>query len=193
MPTRFKLGGLLRIVGISLSITLVLGGAYLGELRLSGNFNTVVAGEFYRSGQLTPTQIAEYAKTYGIKTIINLRGDNSGRSWYDAEVTEANRLSIVHIDFAMSARHELTATRATALIALMKDAQKPILIHCQAGADRSGLASALYLGAIKKAGEAVAEGQLSIRFGHFSLPFIPEFAMDRTFKALEPSLGISVP
>jgi protein tyrosine/serine phosphatase len=142
---------------------------------------------------LTPTQIAEYAKTYGIKTIINLRGDKSGRSWYDADVTEANRLSVVHIDFAMSARRGLTTRQAAALIVLMKGAQKPILIHCQSGADRSGLASALYLAAIKKSGEAVAEDQLSIRFGHFSLPFIPEFAMDRTFKALESSLGISVP
>jgi hypothetical protein len=35
----------------------------------------------------------------------------------------------------------------------------------------------------------MAKGQLSIGFGHFSLPFIPEYAMDRTFEALEPSLG----
>ncbi|MFD2031462.1 tyrosine-protein phosphatase [Ancylobacter dichloromethanicus] len=52
----------------------------------------------------------------------------------------------------------------------MKDAKKPILIHCQAGADRSGLASALYLAAIKKnSAEAEAEAQLSIRYGHFFL------------------------
>lgn len=102
MMARFKLGGFLRIVGISLSVTLALGGGYLRTLQLTGNFNIVVAGEFYRSGQLTPSQIAECAKTYGIKTIINLRGDKSGRSWYDAEVTEANRLSIVHLDFAIS-------------------------------------------------------------------------------------------
>jgi len=74
----------------------------------------------------------------------------------------------------------------------MKGAQKPILIHCREGADRTGLASALYLAAIKKAGEAVAEGQLSIRYGHISLPFIPEYAMDRAFETLEPSLGITV-
>lgn len=89
----------------------------------------------------------------------------------------------------MSARRELSAAKAAKLIVLMKGAQKPILIHCKAGADRSGLASALYMAAIARVGEATAEGQLSIRFGHFSLPFIPEFAMDRTFEALEPSLG----
>jgi protein tyrosine/serine phosphatase len=142
---------------------------------------------------LTPAQIAKYAKEYGIKTIINLRGDNTGSSWYDAEVGEASRLGITHIDFGMSARRELTASQADALIVLMKGAQKPILIHCKDGADRSGLASALYLAAVKKSDEAMAKGQLSIGFGHFSLPFIPEYAMDRTFESLEPSLGFSHP
>jgi protein tyrosine/serine phosphatase len=105
----------------------------LGALQMTGNFHTVVAAEFYRSGQLTPAQIAKYAKEYGIKTIINLCGDNAGRSWYDAEVGEASRLGINHIDFGMSARRELTASQADALIVLMKGTQKPILIHCKEG------------------------------------------------------------
>jgi protein tyrosine/serine phosphatase len=69
----------------------------------------------------------------------------------------------------------------------MERAEKPILIHCKAGSDRTGLAAALYLLTVNKPDEAAAEGQLSIRFGHFSLPFLPEYAMDRTFEALEPS------
>lgn len=179
----------MRRASIGLFGLLALGGTYLGALQLTGNFNTVVAGEFYRSGQLAPTQIANYTKRYGIKTIINLRGDNTGSAWYDTEVAEARRLNVTHVNFGISARRELTGPQAAALIDLMKNAEKPILIHCQAGADRSGLASALYLAAIKKSDEATAEGQLSIRFGHFSLPFIPEYAMDRTFEALEPTLG----
>lgn len=178
-----------RRVSAALIIFLAAGGLYLGWLQVSGNFNTVVQGELYRSGQLSATQLADYASQHGIKTIINLRGDNTGGSWYDAEIAEAKRLGIRHLDFGMSARRELTKDQAFALIALMRDAQKPLLIHCKAGADRSGLASALYMAAIKKAGEAQSEAQLSIRYGHFSLPFIPEYAMDRTFEALEPALG----
>lgn len=189
MTARFNIRRFIRRVGIGFAGIIALGGAYLGALQITGNFNTVVAGEFYRTGQLGPTQIADYTKRYGIKTIINLRGDNTGRGWYDAEVTEAGRLNVIHVNFGISARRELTGAQAAALIDLMKNAQKPILIHCQAGADRSGLASALYLAAIKKSDEATAKGQLSIRFGHFSLPFIPEYAMDRTFEALEPALG----
>lgn len=189
MKTLVKIRRFVRRAGIGCAGILALGGAYLGALQLTGNFNTVVSGELYRSGQLGPAQIADYTRQYGIKTIINLRGDNTGSAWYDAEVAEARRLNVTHLNFGISARRELSVTQAVALINAMKTAQKPILIHCQAGADRSGLASALYLAAIKKSDETTAEGQLSIRYGHFSLPFIPEYAMNRTFEALEPALG----
>lgn len=185
-PSRY-----VRAIGIALVCCLAVGGIYLGWLQISGNFNTVVDGEFYRSGQLSETQVAEYAAQYGIKTIINLRGDNTGSSWYDAEVAVAKRLGIRYVNFGMSARRELTTQQALTLISLMREAQKPLLIHCKAGADRSGLASALYMAAVKNAGEEQAESQLSIRYGHFSLPFIPEYAMDRTFEALEPLFGFT--
>jgi uncharacterized protein (TIGR01244 family) len=169
---------------------IALGGAYLGALQVTGNFNTVVAGEFYRSGQLSPGQISNYVKRYGIKTIINLRGDNAGTGWYDAEVAKARQLGVTHIDFGISARRELTSVQVSSLISTMNSAETPILIHCQGGADRSGLASALYLVAIKRVDEQTAEDQLSIRFGHFSLPFIAEYAMNRTFEKFEPTLGV---
>ena len=163
---------------------------YLGVLQLTGNVHAVVAHECYRSAQLSVRQLAECAKENRVKTIINLRGANPGVGWYEAEIAESKQLGIVHIDFRMSARRELTKADADQLIDVMKHAQKPLLIHCKSGADRSGLASALYLAAISKSGEAAAEKQLSIRFGHFSLPFIPEYAMDRTFEKLEPSLRL---
>jgi protein tyrosine/serine phosphatase len=189
MKERCSLRPLVRTVSAALLGIVALGCIYLCALQLTGNFNTVVAGEFYRSGQLTAAQFANYAEKYGIKTIINLRGENTGASWYDSEINVTRRLNVAHVDFRMSARRELTATEAATLIALMKEAEKPVLIHCQGGADRSGLASAIYLAAIKRADEATAERQLSVRFGHLSLPFIAEYAMNRTFKALAPSLG----
>ena len=79
--------GLLR-VGIVLLIALASAGAYLGSLQLTGNFNAVVPGEIYRSAQLTPDQLSGYIGAYNIKTIINLRGENIGEPWYDAEVND---------------------------------------------------------------------------------------------------------
>ena len=76
------------------------------------------------------------------------------------------------------------------LVALMRDAPKPLLIHCRAGADRSGLAASLYLAAIDGAGEERAEAQLSFRFGHIGIPWLSEtYAMDETWEALETWLG----
>ncbi|MDQ0392683.1 dual specificity protein phosphatase family protein [Labrys monachus] len=164
-------------------------GAYAGVVIYTGNFNAVIVGELYRSAQPDARSIERDANRYGIKTIINLRGANPGKHWYDKEVAEANLLGIRHVDFSMSARRQLTQAQAVELIGLMDSAAKPILIHCESGADRTGLASALYLASIAKRGETASEAQLSLRFGHLSLPFVSSYAMDRTFEALEPWLG----
>jgi protein tyrosine/serine phosphatase len=83
----------------------------------------------------------------------------------------------------------LNEQEAMQLIAVMRDAPKPLLIHCQAGADRTGLASALYLAAIAGKSEQVAEGQLSLRYGHIPYSFSRAFPMDETFEKMEPLLG----
>jgi protein tyrosine/serine phosphatase len=180
--------GVLASSGV-LSFATLLVGAYLGALQLTGNFHVVVAGEVYRSAQPSAADIARYAKSYGIKTIINLRGENKGSPWYDDEVAKARELAITLVDFRMSAKHELSQEEAAHLVAVLARVEKPVLIHCKAGADRSGLASALYVAAVSKLGEAAAERQISIRYGHISLPGSEAYAMDRTFESLEPWLG----
>jgi protein tyrosine/serine phosphatase len=99
---------------------------------------------------------------------------------------------VAHVDFRMSASRELTQSEAERLLAILNAADKPLLIHCQSGADRSGLAAALYLAAIARHGEAAAEDQLSIRYGHIGLPHVSSaYAMDRTWETLERWLGFS--
>lgn len=170
---------------------MVVAGGFYAHMLWTTNLHPVIAGELYRSSQPSATNIAEFQKQYGIKTIINLRGYNSGHHWYDKEVAEAKELNIDHIDFHMSSGRELTQAQAAQLVEIMRDAPKPILIHCQAGADRTGLASALYLAAIAKTNEATAEGQMSIIYGHLPFSFTRAYAMDRTFEKLEPWLGFS--
>ncbi|MNL27860.1 hypothetical protein D3C87_1494800 [compost metagenome] len=86
----------------------------------------------------------------------------------------------------MSARHELDMTKVNQLVAIMRDAPKPILIHCKSGADRTGLATALYLGRVAYLGEKAAESQLSVRYGHIGIPYLSEtYAMDQTWENVE--------
>lgn len=162
---------------------------YLCALQLHGNFHEVIPGELYRSAQLDDTELAKKIRRYHIRSVINLRGENPGNAWYDQEVSTSRAAGIAHIDFRMSSKHELNFSEAQRLIATMRDAPKPLLIHCRAGADRTGLASAIYLAAIAKRGEWAAEMQLWPIYGHLPLQFNDAMAMNRTFESLEPSFG----
>lgn len=171
-------------VAAALAAAICLGG-YAGFLQLSGNFHTVVEGELYRSAQPTPVQLEAYVRDHGIKTVINLRGPSAG-TWYHDEIETAKTLGVEHIDFKMSASEHFTPKRADQIIAIMAQAPKPILIHCQAGADRSGLVSAIYSYWIAGKSEQASEGQLSFYFGHVGIPFLSKaWAMDTSWENLE--------
>ena len=159
---------------------------FLSTLQLFGNFDEVIPGEYYRSAQPTPERLAKYVKTYGIKTVLNLRGLNTKYQWYRDEVAEAEKLGVKFVDFKMSARRELTDAQTEQLITLLHDLPKPILVHCKSGSDRTGLISAIYLYKIAGRSEGEAERQISFRYGHIGIPYLSEaFAMDRNWEKLE--------
>lgn len=134
---------LMRVVTLAIVALLAFVG-YLGWRQWTGNFATVVAGEVYRSNQPTPERLVAYARDHGIRTVLNLRGADPGADWYEAERKAAADLGLTLIDFSLSANRELTRDQADTLLALLRDAPKPLLIHCRSGADRTGLASVVY-------------------------------------------------
>jgi len=169
---------------------LILLGVYLGALQLTGNFHEVIPGRFYRSAQLSSTDLGKYIDRYGIKTVINLRGSAVGRPWYDDEVASTQQHGAIHIDFRMSAGRQLTSEQSLHLIELMRNAPGPVLVHCQAGADRTGLASVMYLQQVAGVDEETAEWQLSPLYGHVGLPFLYAYPMDETWEAFEKFIGL---
>ena len=177
------------LLGSVLAVTLGAGG-YLGALQLTGNFHEVIPGVYYRSAQLSGSQFDSYLKRYGIKTVINLRGPHPGEDWYDAEVAAARSNDALHIDLALSARHDLTEDQSKQLLAILKDAAQPVLVHCQGGADRTGLASVMYLQQVAGVPEEKAERQLSVVYGHIGLPFLRVYAMDRSWGRFEKEIGL---
>lgn len=191
-PLRKKrsLGAQARILIVACLLTVcALYGIYLGYLDYSRNFHTVDQGAFYRSAQLSANDLRFLQQTYGFKTILNLRGESVGKPWYDEEVAEAQRLGIKHINFRMSAKVKMSHERVDELIDILAKAEKPILVHCRSGSDRTGLASALYVATVMHGTESAAEGQLSLYYGHFGFPFSAAFGMDRTFESMEKKLG----
>jgi len=61
-------------------------------------------------------------------------------------------------------------------------AERPILVHCRNGADRSGLVFAFYVAAIAHGSEWFAELQLTPLFGHIPFFLLQSYAMDRSYE-----------
>lgn len=181
-----------RLAKPFLVTVLLLGGFALFQA-WSNNFHEVLPGELYRSGQFWKGDVETYVEKHGIRSIINLRGDNTGKPWYDDEVSEAARAGVEHFDFRMSSKRMLNREELVELIGMMRDAPKPLLIHCHGGANRTSLAAALYLAAITKADERTADAQMSIRFGNFPEWMGSQSKMSRNFELVEDILSEEEP
>lgn len=162
---------------------------WAGYVTLNNNFAEVLPGELYRSGQPTGEDIHAYAERYGIRTVINLRGARSSLA-YEGEAAAAAQEGIALIDYPISARTEITEDQMRDLLALMRMAERPILIHCRSGADRTGFAVAMYLHAIAGQPKEEAAQALSLRHGHIAVPLLSKaYAMDISFARLAPVLS----
>jgi protein tyrosine phosphatase (PTP) superfamily phosphohydrolase (DUF442 family) len=155
---------------------------HFGWLLAGGNFHVVAEGKLYRSAQPSAGDLAAYARDYGVKTVINLRGAHPGQPWYDEEIRASNELGLRHVDLKLSARREPAPEQLESLAKAFALSPQPILVHCKSGADRTGLAAALYLLEVERLPAETSAGQLSIRFGHWPYFWSGSAAMDRTFE-----------
>lgn len=128
------------------------------------NFDQVAPGVF-RSNQPDVRRFHAYAQA-GLKSVINLRGEA------DAPFFEITRKSCDAFGLTLHSLPKLSATRAPSpeaalqVLEQFETAEKPMLIHCKSGADRTGLFCLFYL--VDQCGKTVAEArsQLSFRYKH---------------------------
>ena len=151
---------------------------------LSSNFHTITAGEAYRSAQPDRDDIEYYIREYGIRSILNLRGENLDNQWYTDEIKISAKYNVKHYDLALSAGREPTKEEVQHLMGIFKEAPRPILIHCMSGADRTGLVSAMWKMAVDKEIKTEAEKQLSIWYGH--IPLGNTYSQDKFFNNWNP-------
>jgi protein tyrosine phosphatase (PTP) superfamily phosphohydrolase (DUF442 family) len=147
-----------------LAAALVLG--EIAYVTLGPNYFAVVPGQCYRSAQPSAAFVEEMVTKRGIGTIVNLRGPNAGKDWYDAERGAAEKLGVPMIDIALASNFPPSTAEFRQLIDAMDHSSKPILLHCHSGADRTGLASMMYLLLHSDRSLAQARGQISLRYGH---------------------------
>ena len=150
---------------------------WVGYFLIYANFHQVDK-EFYRSAQLRAFNMPYYVHKHQIKSIINFRGESSA-GWYTDEIFFAKENNLSHYNYDIGDRTEISIEQMDEMVALMKKAPKPLLIHCKAGADRTSLASALYLHALKK--DKDANREISILYGHFPWLGSKTYFMDESF------------
>ncbi len=132
------------------------------------NFHSVDDGKLYRSAQLRPEKLKEVINQYGIRTIINLRGTNNDHEWYRKEIEIAKQENVDHVDISMSADRLPHRNDLIALLEAYKNSERPILVHCYAGADRTGEATAIYKLEYMDATKEEALKMLSFKYFHLS-------------------------
>ena len=155
--------------------------AWCGYLQLTGNVHVVEMGKAYRSAELDSAGFARVIGRHGIRSVLNLQGAHPTAAWYRSETAATRTAGAAHYDFRLSDARLVTPAQIDSLLALMDSVPKPILIHCKAGADRSGLVSALYLWKFDSLPPARAAGQLSLAYGHFPWLGSRTVAMDRSY------------
>ncbi len=136
---------------------------------LGKNLHEIYAGEYYRSAQLTKTQLSETINKHGIKTVINLRGAHVGEDWYDNEAAVAKSKGVELIDIGMSASRLPHRQDLIKLLDAFHQAPRPLLVHCQAGADRTGEATAIYLMEFKGKSKNEALKMLTVKYHHLEV------------------------
>lgn len=109
------------------------------------NFHWILRGEAARAAQAWGGFLEPFLARRGIKSIINLRGDNSDLSWWQYETRVARNLGIAHLDTMMDSRKLPTRKMLMRLIESFETAPRPFLLKCSGGQDRTSFAAALYL------------------------------------------------
>lgn len=118
-------------------------GYYVYARYFMGNFGVVRPGQVYRSAQPAPWQLDRWTRQHGLRTVVNLRGPSSKRTDYVEESNLTRRLGVTLIDHEMASGRLPSAGELRGLIRVLETAERPMLIHCRDGADRTGLASTL--------------------------------------------------
>lgn len=135
-----------------------------GLLRRVWTNRREIAPGVWRSNQPSPDQVADLA-AMGIRTILNFRGRNQWGSYLlEAEACAAHGIALVN--GRLYSNRPPTRDEIHAALGLMEAAEKPLLMHCKSGADRAGLAAALYL-LDNGHSPAEAAAQFSWKHAHF--------------------------
>lgn len=129
-------------------------------------FGVVAPGRVYRAGELTPAALARVVRDHNIKTIIDFREDDPALPFMRREDAAARALSVRRVVLPLHGDGTGDPAQYLHALRLLTDpAAQPVLMHCSAGAQRTGCAAALYRTIVEHADPdaALAEAR---QYGH---------------------------
>jgi len=106
------------------------------------NFHPVAEG-VYRANQPSPERLAAF-RDMGIKTVLNLRG-TATHSHYLFEYEACASLGLTLIDRRLYAAALPEREELLDLLDIFKRMERPVVMHCKSGSDRTGFAAVIYL------------------------------------------------
>ena len=161
MPPRAK--RLTRWIARLLVAVVLAGALYVAWDQANHNFGEIQHGRIYRSGQMPAAALARTIRDYKIKTVLNLRGSNQD-AWYSAERRATLDAGATQVDIAMSSCIWMSRAQLRTVVRTLDTAEYPMLIHCQWGAERTGLISAF--AELLRPGSTLADAraQFSVRY-----------------------------
>ncbi|HEU4419201.1 MAG TPA: tyrosine-protein phosphatase [Planctomycetota bacterium] len=137
----------------------------------------------WRSPQPGEDQLARRIEQLQLRTVVCLRGDGAGTA---SSRRAAENSGAAFLNVPMSATRAPRPETLLELWQIAATAKRPLLLHCMAGADRTGLASAIFV--LHDSGDLDrARGELTILHGH--LAFTATGAMDAVLDKYEPFAG----
>ena len=122
-------------------------GCWRWYLLHKSNWDIVVPGQIYRSAQVSRFLIREKLEQNKIAVIVSLLGDSKNDADVDEEIKTAKEMGISFTQYPMDGDGVSDPARyvgALSAIYNARQSQKPVLVHCHAGAQRTGGVVAVY-------------------------------------------------
>jgi protein tyrosine phosphatase (PTP) superfamily phosphohydrolase (DUF442 family) len=138
-----------------------------GFYSLNHNLHEVVPGELYRSSSMASQDLVSVIEQYKIRTVFDLRTHDSTKD----KKGKLESLTVLtagakYLHFRMETLKKLTPEQIITLIGLYQSAERPVLIHCSSGSERTSVAVAIWLLSQTSAGIEEAASQLALSYGY---------------------------
>jgi len=130
--------GLLLIVAAVVGLT-----AYRYAALYPKRFGVVTEGQLLRCGDITPEQLKRVKAEFGVRTVLSMLNPDVPES--AAERAAAAEIGLRWENVPLRGNGASTPEDRDRIRAILRDpAARPLLVHCSAGVNRTGLAVGMY-------------------------------------------------